>query len=191
MGQESIAVMEKQLTPCRKWKSAMSSLVDGTLTPKATEAARRHAADCPACAHLLSEFEADRAALRSIAGPRLSPDFDQRLALRLSELSQNDRRRYRWSEAANAFLSALARQRQFVALGAAAAVVGVLCTLPTRQSVKPAHREDAALLTQCLAQHRSYASTQPLSDWSAQNLVTSTDPSAIPAGFATGDADTD
>jgi len=170
----------------------MSSLVDGTLTPKATEAARRHAADCPACAQLLSEFEANRAALRNMTGPQLSPDFDQRLALRLSELSHNDRRRYRWSEAVNAFRSALATQRQLVALGAVAAVVGVLCTLPAPPPVTPAaHREDAALLTQCLAQHRSYASTQPLSDWSAQNLVTSTDPSAIPADFATGDAETD
>lgn len=170
----------------------MSSLVDGTLSPKASEAARRHAADCPACAQLLVGFEADRAALRSVDAPQLSPDFDQRLALRLAELSQNDRRRYRWSEAASAFWSALATQRQFVALGAAAAVAGILWALPTHHTErKLAHQDDSALLTQCLAQHRSYASTQPLSDWSAQNLVTSAEPSGIPAEFAAGDADTE
>ena len=168
---ESKMTMSDTRKPCEKWGSLLSQYVDETLDARRIEDVQRHVRDCAACASALAAFQATRDALRSIDPIRLSSDFDRRLAERIASI---DMQRNAARRPALWFPAAL-RIGYGLALAAATLVVVSVVNTPHPRKPRIATASDAALVTQCLAQHRSYAATQPLTDWSAQNLSARTD----------------
>ncbi len=144
---------------------------------RTAEEVRKHLEACAACDALAKDFRTQRSALKLSPARPLSAGFDDRLAARISELNQNSGR-LRWARFASIFSPIVSGYRPALALGAAVIAIGSVVSIRVTPPLKPATPEDTALVSQCLAQHRSYAEAQPLADWSAQNLSTHVDPSA-------------
>lgn len=178
-----------QSRDCRKWNPLLNEFVDETLDENTTASLRRHLADCASCDALAAGLRAQRSAMRHLSARPLSDDFDDRLARRISELNRNSGR-LRWARLAGIFSPVVSGYRPALALGAAVIAVGSVIGIRMNAPLSRATPEDMALVTQCIAQHRSYAEAQPLSDWSAQNLSSHVDASA-PQADSGGPADSD
>jgi len=181
---ESKMTMSNIQKPCAKWGPLLSQYVDETLDASRSENVRRHVQECSACASALTAFQTTRDTLRSAEPKRLSSDFDRLLAERIASIeSQRAARRSRLI-----WLSPPLRVGYGLAAMAATLAVVTLLNAPHPPKRIIASAKDSALVTQCLAQHRSYAATQPLTDWSAQNLSARTD---TPSGQSTDMVGTD
>jgi len=160
----------KTTNDCRFVQPRIDEYVDGGLTRIDAAFVSEHVAVCSPCGALLAQARSTRDLLRSLGQRRVPTGFDAHLAQRIVEI---DRRR-----SLRPMLSGLLGSVQGVSLlrpGLAAATIAIIVLggVASRQSstaLQPG-RQDAALVSQCVAQHQSYMSGEPVSDWSAQNLV--------------------
>jgi anti-sigma factor RsiW len=185
-------VRNDQSRDCRKWNPLLNEFVNETLDENTAAPLRRHLEDCASCSALANDLRAQRSVLRHLSERPLSADFDDRLARRISKLN-HDSGRLRWARLASLFSPVVSGYRPALALGMAVIAVCGVIGIRMNAPLSRATPEDMALVTQCIAQHRSYAETQPLSDWSAQNLSSHVDastPQADSAGPADSDAGT-
>jgi anti-sigma factor RsiW len=164
--------MDTQATRiCGFVRKRIDEYVDGALGKTDAAAVSDHVAACASCSRLLAQARETRDLVRALGQRTVPASFDAALARRIGEI---DRRgaAYRWATFMGLVGSAGAQSLLRSGLAAATIVVIVLGGVSARQSasVAPQGRE-AALVSRCVAQHQTYVSGEPVSDWSAQNLV--------------------
>jgi anti-sigma factor RsiW len=159
---------------CENDKSLLSEYADGRLDGTRRAQVEAHLAQCAPCAALLRDFQTTGGLLRGLPVSQTSSQFEARLAERLAQ-SQSSKT-FRLGGAGVWTRPQFTLWRPALALSAAAAAV--VCTFFLGHPAvvtPPGQAPVGALVTQCVKQHRSYVSAQPLSDLAAQNLANQLD----------------
>ncbi len=179
----------KSTQPCTLYRPLVSEWADGTLDPAAVHQVQRHLDTCPECARLAREFQSLRGLLRGLPPAHTSAGFEASLTARLQAARTRQTPFAHLGQWLYAVRLSPTLLRPALALGAAAAAVGIIAvqqviSIPpqTAQSAAPsAVLSDRSLVQRCVAQQRSEAVAQPLSDPAAQNLASRLDTAAPPA----------
>jgi anti-sigma factor RsiW len=158
---------------CKKIRPLLSEYVDGALDSGRAADVARHLPDCSECSNLLEDFRANKARLSSMPLRQTSTGFDAALAQRIAAINQQRTQRSWLAGLAEAFKPS--RTNIWRPAVASIAAVGIVIGSVMWSSVTPTHppqpNADPALIQQCIAQHRNYSESQPLTDLSAQTLA--------------------
>jgi anti-sigma factor RsiW len=160
---------------CEQIRPLISEYVDDALEAGRRPLVEGHLHSCADCAALLEGFRANKARLASLALKQTSAGFDAALAQRIAALNAPPRRRS-WLDAFRMPSLGVAVLRPAVAGVALAGIaIGVVIHGITPRTSVEIQKPQPDLISQCVAQHRSYVESQPLTDWSAQALAGQTE----------------
>ncbi len=185
--------MDEQIL-CKNIQPQISEFVDGTLPPEVYWRLQGHLARCVECGQLARDLQNNKAQMQALPRQQTSANFESQLAARLAA-AQSQRRRKPWFGRLAGLLppavSDWPRQARAagLALSAAAVIIAGVADLsfnthrtapPTGPFVSPGpSSQDQSLVSHCLQQHSRYVAAQPLSDSSAQNLISRLDNNAL------------
>lgn len=163
---------------CKTILPLISELMDGALDPDTEWKVRMHLSICPECAEASREMAGTTELIQALPKRPLSEGFDSALAARIAALPSRKSRAF----GVFGLVSPLGgRWRMAVAALAAAVLLGALIVRLPLHALSPkanpnvAAPSDSVLLATCLAQHHSYAASDPLADPSAQSLASQVD----------------
>lgn len=164
------------LENCEKIRPLISEYIDGQLSDTKADLVRRHLELCHDCSELANSFESNKSALKALPARHTSREFDARLALQIAELRKQHK--VTWWERLLVLAPPNRVLRPVLAVTVSAIIVGSYVTNHNTSVVTPTNTKigavskttDSALIAHCVEQHQNYVETQPLSDWSAQNL---------------------
>lgn len=167
---------------CEKIKPLLSEYVDETLDAWRSAEIAKHLPTCASCRQLVEDFRANVNLLGSLPLKQTSTAFDSALARRLAAIQEERARRSWLAGIADAFRPSRTNVwRPAFATVAAVVIVGggIYSTFPRTQIITPPPTANSALIDQCVAEHRNYAESQPLSDFSAQTLADQEDDGSL------------
>jgi len=177
--------MNEKVGKCHNWRNLLVQYSDGTLDVLTSARVKHHIGECSVCQAIVDDFQATCQLLRSAPSAALPVGFEQSLSQRLQTIEALRARRAPW----DLLVSSGRSLRPVLAIGAVVAIVGAfLVSGQPRHHAIRAH-DDSALISQCIAQHRSDTDLQPLSDWSAQNLASRLDSEATASKSSDSDKD--
>ncbi|BDI31296.1 hypothetical protein CCAX7_33470 [Capsulimonas corticalis] len=176
---------------CENLRPMILEHSDGRLSPKLRERVESHLSDCAACQAFARDMRLIARGVASLPSKQTTPDFDARLAARLAEAQRAAAAKPAWRRAMESIFAtpSQALKPGLALCGAAAALGGAAFFAPhPAKPISATHTviDENAMLAQCIEQHRSESSAQPLDDWSAQPLTQQLDkaPSASPGAVS-------
>jgi anti-sigma factor RsiW len=158
---------------CNRIEKMLTEFMNGTLNGVQSWAVHKHLAHCSDCAKLLHDFEKMGSLLRGVPAPLMPQDFDDRLMARVAAIrSKSDTNRpwvwlSQWTLRGQ-LQTAFAVTALVVVLGAPTIFHPRVQTYPRLAGTAIA---DSGLVQHCLDQQNTIVATQPLADWTAQNLA--------------------
>lgn len=161
--------------PCEQFRPMIADHSDGLLSPAQSDRVERHLADCADCRTFAKEVATISQAVAALPRRQTSPAFDTRLAARLAEAQRAAAAKPAWRRALDGlFFTPGQALGPGIAVCSMAAALGFAMIFSPPHTQTPvavtSHLDDNAMVAQCIEQHSSEDSAQPLDDWSAQNL---------------------
>ncbi|MEO7718791.1 MAG: zf-HC2 domain-containing protein [Capsulimonas sp.] len=162
--------------PCKNFRPMISEHSDGLLPPAQSSQVESHLAECASCRTFAQEMKVISQGVAALPRRQTSAAFDTVLAARLAEAQRVAAAKPAWRRALdNLFFTPQQALRPGLAVCGVAAAMGVAVFFsphiaPPAITPPQAQTDDGAMVAQCIEQHRSDVSAQPLDDWSAQNL---------------------
>ena len=176
---------------CERLRPMILEHADGALPSNLRDRVESHLSGCASCRAFAGDMRTISRGVAAMPRKQTSPAFDTRLGARLAEEQRRAEAKPAWRRALDGvFLPPRQALRPGLALCSVAAAMGFAMFLGPQTTKpiapRPASVDENAMLNQCIEQHRSEASAQPLDDWSAQNLSQQLDkaPAAAPSAVS-------